>query len=189
MVFVWARDEEHPKPIWLVKALFSPNFGRTSPNFRQIEMDIVIQAPKTKTCSAPIYVGIPKKKFKWTMDSTYGPVWINIYVYIIFCAWNPRKGSKSETMTIFQKHIDVVKDNLTHIAAAEDDAENWYEAEDGDGKHNVCWNWREIYGYYLLRLHLNFLYIRLECVIQFHESLIYFGMCTLNSRMTPRQCL
>ena len=42
-------------------------------------------------------------------------------------------------MTIPQKHIDFVKDNLAHIAAAENDAENGYKAEDGDGKHNVGW--------------------------------------------------
>jgi len=35
-------------------------------------------------------------------------------------------------MTIPQKHIDFAKDNLARIAAAENDAENGYEAEDGD---------------------------------------------------------
>src|SRR5665213_3542773 len=39
MVFVRAGDEEHPKPVWLIKALSSPNFVRTSPNFHQIEVE------------------------------------------------------------------------------------------------------------------------------------------------------
>ena len=39
MVLIRARDEEHPKLIWLVKALSLPNFIRTSPNFHQIEME------------------------------------------------------------------------------------------------------------------------------------------------------
>ena len=37
-------------------------------------------------------------------------------------------------MTIPQKHIDFAKDNLARIAAAENDAENGYGAEDGDGE-------------------------------------------------------
>ena len=55
----------------------------------------------------------------------------------ILCAWKPRKGSKSETMTIPPKHIDFAKDNLARIATAENDADNGYEVKDGDGKHNV----------------------------------------------------
>ena len=51
----------------------------------------------------------------------------------ILCAWKLRKGSKSETMTIPQKDIDFAKDNLAHIATMENDAENGYEMEDGDG--------------------------------------------------------
>ena len=46
----------------------------------------------------------------------------------------------------------------------------------------------EIYKHYinlvLLRLHSNFLYIRLGYAIQFHKILVHFGMCTLNSIMT-----
>ena len=72
-----------------------------------------------------------KKNFKWTVDSAYTPVWINTDT--ILCAWKPRKGSKTETMTIPQKHIDFAKDNLTRIAAAENDVENGYETGDGDG--------------------------------------------------------
>ena len=72
-----------------------------------------------------------KNDFKSTVDLAYGPVWMNTDT--ILCAWKQRKGSKSETMTIPQKHIDFAKDNLTRIAAMENDAENGYEAEDGDG--------------------------------------------------------
>jgi hypothetical protein len=36
-------------------------------------------------------------------------------------------------MTIPQKHIDIAKDNLARITAAENDADNGYEVEDGDG--------------------------------------------------------
>lgn len=46
MVLVHAKDEEHPNPIWLVKALSSPNFVPTSPNFRQIEVEFC--PPSTK---------------------------------------------------------------------------------------------------------------------------------------------
>jgi hypothetical protein len=53
---------------------------------------------------------------------------------IIFCAKKLHKGSKSETKTIPQKHIDFANDNLARIAAAENDVDNGYEAEDGDGK-------------------------------------------------------
>ena len=61
----------------------------------------------------------------------YRPVWINTDT--ILCAWKLRKGSKSETMTIYEKHKIFAKDNLACIAATENDAENGYEAEDGDG--------------------------------------------------------
>jgi hypothetical protein len=130
LVLVRAGDEEHPKPIWLVKALSSPNFVRSSPNFRQIEVEYC--RPSTKDQNVlRTYVGWDtKKNFKWTVDSVYTLVWINTDT--ILCAWKPRKGSKSETMTIPQKHIDFAKDNLARIAAAENDADNGYEAEDGD---------------------------------------------------------
>ena len=74
MVLIRAWDEEHPKPIWLVKALSSPNFVRTSPNFRQIEMEYY--RPNTKDQNMfHTYLGWDTKKgFKWTMDSAYGPV-------------------------------------------------------------------------------------------------------------------
>ena len=36
-------------------------------------------------------------------------------------------------MTIPQKHIDFAEDNLAHVVAVENDVENGYEAEDGDG--------------------------------------------------------
>jgi hypothetical protein len=35
-------------------------------------------------------------------------------------------------MTIPRKHISFAKDNLARIAAAENDADNGYETEDGD---------------------------------------------------------
>ena len=62
----------------------------------------------------------------------YGPIWINTDT--IFCVWKSRKGFKSETMTIPPKHMDFAKDNFARIAAAENDAENGYEAKDGDGE-------------------------------------------------------
>ena len=65
------------------------------------------------------------------MDSAYGPVWINTDT--ILCAWKPHKGSKSETMTIPQKHIDFAKDSLARVAATKNDTGNGYEAKDGDG--------------------------------------------------------
>ena len=66
------------------------------------------------------------------MDSAYKPIWINADT--ILCAWKPCKGSKSETMTIPQKHIDFAKDNLAHIAAAKNDVDNENETEDEDGE-------------------------------------------------------
>ena len=53
---------------------------------------------------------------------------------IILYVWKPHKGSKSEATTIPQKHITFAKDNLIHIATAENDVENGYEMEDGDGE-------------------------------------------------------
>ena len=73
-----------------------------------------------------------KKCFKWIMDSAYEPIWINMNT--IFCAWKPRKGSKSETIIIPQKHIDFAKDNLARIAVAKNDVENENEDEDEDGE-------------------------------------------------------
>ena len=130
MVLVQAGDEEHPKPIWLVKTLTSPNFVRTSLNFRQIEVEYY--RPNTKDQNVLCtYLGWDTKKgFKWTVDSTYGPVWINTDTTL--CAWKSCKDSKLETMTIPQKHIDFTKNNLARIATTENDAENGYEAEDED---------------------------------------------------------
>jgi hypothetical protein len=71
-----------------------------------------------------------KKNFKWTMDSTYEPVWINTDA--IFCACNPRKWSKLETMSILQKHIEFAIDNLAHIVVGENDVESENEVEDGE---------------------------------------------------------
>ena len=66
------------------------------------------------------------------MDSTYISVWINTDT--ILCSWKLHKGSKSKTMTISPKYINFAKDNLAHIATVENDVENGYEAEDGDGE-------------------------------------------------------
>ena len=38
MVLARLGNEEHPKPIWLVKALSALNFVPSSPNFRQTEV-------------------------------------------------------------------------------------------------------------------------------------------------------
>jgi hypothetical protein len=115
-----------------VKTLSSPNFVPTSPNFRQIEVEYC--RPSTKDQNVLwTYLGWDTKNgFKWIMNSAYKPVWINIDT--ILCAWKPRKGSKSETMTISQKHIDFAKDNLACIAAAENDLENGNEVEDEEGE-------------------------------------------------------
>ena len=111
-------------------SLSSLNFVLTSPNFCQIEVEYF--RPSTKDQNVfRTYLGWDiQNGFKWTVDSAYGPVWINTDT--ILCAWKPHKGSKSETMPIPQKHIDFAKDNLTHIVAAENNAENGYEAEDGN---------------------------------------------------------
>jgi hypothetical protein len=37
-------------------------------------------------------------------------------------------------MTIPQEHIDFINDNLARIVVVENDVDNGYEAEDGDGK-------------------------------------------------------
>ena len=73
-----------------------------------------------------------KKNFKWTVDSTYRSVWIN--TDITLCTWKPRKGSKSETITIPQKHIDFAKNNVVRIVDVENDVKNGYEVKNGDGK-------------------------------------------------------
>jgi hypothetical protein len=59
------------------------------------------------------------------------PVWINTDT--ILCAWKPRKGSKTETMTIPQKHIEFAKDNLARIADMENTMDNGDQAEGGHG--------------------------------------------------------
>ena len=54
MVFICVGEEEHPKPIWLVKASSSSSVVPTNPNFSQMEVEIVVPIPNTGTCSAPI---------------------------------------------------------------------------------------------------------------------------------------
>ena len=124
MVVVHFRDEEHPKSIWVVKTLSSPNFVPTSPTFQQIEVEYYRPSTKDQNVLCTCLGCDTKKCFKWTMDSTYKPIWINTDT--ILCAWKSCKGSKSETMTIPQKHIDFAKDNLARI---ENDVENGNEVE------------------------------------------------------------
>ena len=77
MVLVCGGDEEHSKPIWLVTALSSPNFVPTSLNFRWIEVEY--NHPSTKDHNVlRTYLGWDTKKgFKWTINSTYKPIWIH----------------------------------------------------------------------------------------------------------------
>ena len=84
MVLVQAWDEEHPKPIWLVKALCSPNFVRICPNFRQIEVEYCRPSIKDQNVLRTYLGWDTKKNFKWTVDSAYGPVWMNTNT--ILCA-------------------------------------------------------------------------------------------------------
>jgi hypothetical protein len=71
MVLVRAEDEEHSKPIWLVKALSSFNFVRTSPTFVKLKWNIVVQAPKTITVLCTYLGWDTKKSFKWTVNSSH----------------------------------------------------------------------------------------------------------------------
>jgi hypothetical protein len=132
MVLVRTGDEEHFKPIWLVKALSLPNFVRTSYNFRQMKVEYCRPSTKEQNAFCTYLDWDTKKNFKWIVDSAYKPIWINMDT--IVCAWKPLNGSKLETMTIPQKHKIFAKDNLTHIAATKNDAEIGYEAEDRDGE-------------------------------------------------------
>jgi hypothetical protein len=93
-------------------------------------------------------------------------------------------------MTIPKKHLDFAKDNLARIAAAENDAENGYEAEDGMemGEHNILGGEKHGRLVDLVFNRLNKLVtfhcgIRLGCAIQNHKTLTY-GMHTLNFIMT-----
>ena len=84
VVLVYARDEKHLKQIWLVKALSSPKFVQISPNFHPTEVQYC--HPSTKDHNVlHTYLGWDtKNNFKWTVDLTYGPIWIN--TNIILCA-------------------------------------------------------------------------------------------------------
>jgi hypothetical protein len=64
MVLVRPGDEEHPKLIWLVKALSSPNFVPTSPNFRQIEMEYCRPSTKDQNVLRTYLGWDTKKDFK-----------------------------------------------------------------------------------------------------------------------------
>ena len=115
-----------------MKALSLLNFVPIGPNFRQIEVEYCRPITKDQNVLR-MYLGWETKKcFEWTMDSAYEPVWINTDT--ILCAWKPRKGSSSETMTIPQKHIDFAKVNLVRIAAVENSAENRNKTEDENGE-------------------------------------------------------
>ena len=131
MVLVCARDEEHPKPIQLVKALPSPNFVRTNPKIHQIEMEFCQLSTKDQNLLYTYLGWDTKKGFKWKIDLAYGPVWINIDTMLR--VWKPHKGSKSKTMTIPKIHIEFAKDILARIATRENNIKNGYEVEDGDG--------------------------------------------------------
>ena len=71
MILVRLRDEEHVKPIWLVKVLSSSNFVPTSPNFCQIEVEYC--RPRTKDQNVLcIYLGWDTKKCvseQWTQHT------------------------------------------------------------------------------------------------------------------------
>ena len=104
----------------------------TSPNVRPIEVEY--SRPSTKDQNVlRIFLGWDiKKGLKWTVNLTYGPVWINTDT--ILRAWKLRKGSKLESMTIFQKCIDFAKDNLPRSATAENGKWIW----------NERWRWKNI---------------------------------------------
>ena len=114
------------------KSCLHPIFIQTSFNFHQIKVEYCRPNTKDQNVFCTYLVWDTKKNFKWTVDSTYGPVWINTDT--ILCSWKLRKGSKSKTMTIPPKYIEFAKDNLARIATMENDVENGYEAEDGDGE-------------------------------------------------------
>jgi len=64
MILVRPEDEEHPKPIWLVKALSSPNFVPTSPNFHQIEVEYCRPSTKDQNVLRTYLGWDTKKNFK-----------------------------------------------------------------------------------------------------------------------------
>ena len=72
-------------PIWLVKALSSPNFVPTSPNVRQTEVEY--RCPNSRDPNMlHTYSGWDTKKvFKGIVDSAYAPLWIHMGT--ILCAW------------------------------------------------------------------------------------------------------
>ena len=54
MVLIRARDEEHPKSLWLVKILSSPYLFKLAPTFVKLKWNIAVLVPKTRTFSGPI---------------------------------------------------------------------------------------------------------------------------------------
>ena len=111
--------------------IFSPS--STSPNFRQIEVKYCSPNNKDQYVLCTYLGWHTKKGSKWTIDLAYKSVWINTDT--ILCAWKPRNGSKSETMTIPKRHIDFANDNLARLAARK-----WYR----EMKWNWGWRWRMI---------------------------------------------
>jgi hypothetical protein len=99
-ILACARDEEQPNPIWLVNALLSPNFFSISTNFCQVEVEFCRTSTKDLSILHTYLGWDTKKDVKSIINSTYGPVWISTNT--IPCAWKLNKGSKLETMTIFQ---------------------------------------------------------------------------------------
>ena len=68
VVLVRVEDKEHPEPIWLVRALSSPNFVRTSPNFRQIKVEYCRSSTKDQNFFRTYLGWDIKKSFKWIVD-------------------------------------------------------------------------------------------------------------------------
>ena len=68
MVLARVGDEKHPKPIWLAKALSSPNLVPTSLNFRQIEVEYCRPSIKDQNILHIYLDWDTKKSFKWIVD-------------------------------------------------------------------------------------------------------------------------
>ena len=116
MVLLRPGDEEFPKPIWLAKALSDPNFVSTSPHFRQIQVEYFRPCGKNVDILRHYTGWDTKKSFKWTVDSSFSPVWVDTDAMLI--AWKPR-AKENGPICIPTKHIKFAKDNLSRIDVSE----------------------------------------------------------------------
>jgi hypothetical protein len=115
------EDEIYAKPMWVVRALFKPNFATSNPYFQHVQ--VVYYRPTTRNEDVIWhYTGWDtNQNFRWKVDFEHDPFWLD--TKMIFITWKPQtkySGSVSIPQRITLRwsvfYITFVKNNLARIA-------------------------------------------------------------------------